>query len=97
MPRSIHCRDICVCDRKIILRNSTAFNFTDYVICCDKQRSAVGVGGDRRHEVLAQLHADLRRICGGARIRHRAQMTRGAALSDRADLDQHVLGMPRSY
>jgi hypothetical protein len=53
MPRSIHCRDICVCDRKIILRNSTAFNFTDYVICCDKQRSAVGVGGDRRHEVLA--------------------------------------------
>ena len=51
------------------------------------------------------LHADLRRLCGGARIRHRAQVARGAHLSDRADLDQPDprlyrparAGMPRSY
>src|SRR5688500_16267811 len=35
------------------------------------------------------LHADLRRLRLRARVRHRAQVARDAALSDRAHLDQH--------
>ena len=41
------------------------------------------------------LHADLRRLCGGARIRHRAQMARMPAGADRADLDQPHPGLYR--
>ena len=52
-------------------------------------------GGRRGLEGGGGLPADLRRLRLRARVRHRAQVARDAAVPDRADLHQHGAGLRR--